>query len=110
VSGSEREDRLARNEAAYRQVNEAIGAGRSEAAGDPPRPYLCECGLLECNDLVELTVAEYEAVRARPRRFFMVDGHEIPDVEHVVERFERYTVAEKENHEAHIAEESDPRA
>jgi hypothetical protein len=39
----------------------------------------------------------------------MVDGHEIPEVEHVVERHPRYTVAEKENHQAEIAEDSDPR-
>jgi hypothetical protein len=110
VSPDPRKDRIARNETSYRDVNEAIGSGRAEAGEDEPRPYMCECGLLECNELVELTLAEYEAVRANPRRFFVVDGHEIPDVEHVVERHERYTVAEKENHEARIAEESDPRS
>lgn len=105
----ERGDRIARNEASYRQVNEAIETGRT-GGDDTPRPYMCECGLLECNDLVELTVAEYEAVRAHPRRFFLVDGHELPDVEHVVERHERYVVVEKENHEAQIAEDTDPRS
>jgi hypothetical protein len=106
----ERGDRIARNEATYRQVNEAIESGRAGAAGDEPRPFMCECGLLECNELVELTAAEYEAVRSNGRRFFMVEGHEIPDVEHVVERHDRYVVAEKENHEAQIAEDTDPRS
>jgi hypothetical protein len=106
----DREERIARNEVSYRQVNEAIEAGRVDGADDEPRPYVCECGLLGCNALVELTVAEYETVRENPRRFFMVDGHEIPDVERVVERHDRYIVAEKENHEAQIAEESDPRS
>jgi hypothetical protein len=110
VGDRERQERIARNEVSYRAVNEAIESGRKGEPEDAPRPYMCECGLLECNDLVELTVAEYEQVRANPRRFFMVDGHEIPEVEHVIERRPRYTVAEKENHEARIAETHDPRS
>ena len=105
----ERGERIARNEVAYRDVNEAIRAGRA-ADASRPRAFVCECGQLGCNELVELTVAEYEAVRAEPRRFFMVDGHEIPDVESVVERHERFIVAAKDEEEASIAEETDPRA
>jgi hypothetical protein len=110
VAGEQRQDRIARNEATYRDVNEAIEAGRADAADDPPRPYMCECGLLECNVLVELTRAEYEAVRANPIRFFMVDGHEIPDVENIVERTDRFIVAEKVELGAKVAEERDPRS
>jgi|SRR3954447_2623306 hypothetical protein len=105
----ERGKRIARNETAYRDVNEAIRTGRAGREADTPRAFVCECGQLGCNDLVELTVAEYEAVRAEPRRFFMLAGHEIPDVEDVVERHERYIVAEKTTEEAAIAEERDPR-
>jgi hypothetical protein len=110
VGDEQRQDRIARNEVTYRDVNEAIDAGRADRASDAPRPYMCECGLLECNDLVELTAGEYEAVRANPKRFFMVNGHEIPDVEHVVERHERYTVAEKDDLGAKVAAENDPRS
>jgi hypothetical protein len=105
-----RGERIARNEAAYRDVNEAIEQGRSAGEDDGPRPFVCECGQLGCNELVELTLAEYEAVRANPRRFFMVSGHEIPDVERVVDRHERYLVAEKTDHEGRVAEETDPRS
>jgi hypothetical protein len=111
VGDQARRERIARNEVSYRSVNEAIESGRKdEGEDDAPRPYMCECGLLECNELVQLTVAEYEEVRSNPRRFFMVDGHETPDVEHVVERRGRYTIAEKENSEGRIAEENDPRS
>jgi hypothetical protein len=112
VGDEARRERLARNEVSYRSVNEAIQAGRKDDDGgrDRPRPYMCECGLLECNELVELTVAEYEEVRANPRRFFMVDGHELPEVEHVIDRRARYTIAEKNNGEGRIAEENDPRS
>jgi hypothetical protein len=107
----QRGERIARNEAAYRDVNEAIEAGRLRTGtDDAPRPFVCECGQLGCNELVELTLSEYEAVRANPRRFLMVDGHEIPDVEDVVERHARYTVAEKIVDEAAIAEATDPRS
>jgi hypothetical protein len=110
VAGEQRQDRIARNETSYRQVNEAIEAGRADRGDDPPRPYMCECGLLECNELVELTVAEYEAVRSHPARFFMKDGHEILDVEQVVERHERYIVAQKVERGDAIARETDPRS
>jgi len=105
-------ERIARNEAAYRQVNEAIEAGRTAAAvqDDTPRPFACECGQLGCNQLVELTIVEYESVRAGPRRFLMVEGHQIPEVERVVERHERYVVAEKIESEGQIADETDPRS
>ena len=105
----ERGDRIARNEVAYRDVNEAISAGRAGRETAGPRPFVCACGQIGCNELVELTMAEYEAVRADPRRFFMLAGHEIPDVEDVIERHERYLVAEKTAKEAAIAEELDPR-
>jgi len=109
VADDQRQDRIARNEATYRDVNEAIEHGRAVGAEDPARPYMCECGLLECNVLVELTRAEYEAVRSHPAHFFMRDGHEIPDVEHVVERTDRFIVAEKKDVGAQVAEERDPR-
>ena len=105
----ERGERIQRNEASYRDVNEAIRAGRDDDGGTP-RPYMCECGQLGCNQLVELTASEYEAVRANPRHFFMVGGHEIPDVERIIDRHDRFVVAEKLETEARIVEETDPRS
>jgi len=105
----ERGERIARNEAAYRDVNEAIEAGRNQRAAKSGA-FVCECGQLGCNQLVELTLEEYEAVRANPRTFFMLEGHDIPDVEDVVERHDGWIVAEKHPGEAAIAEELDPRS
>ena len=102
-------ERIARNEAAYRDVNEAIRAGRADDKADARRPFVCECGQLGCNQLVELTLAEYEEVRANPRRFLMLAGHEIPDIELVIVRHDGYVVAEKVAEEAAVAEETDPR-
>ena len=101
-----RKERLARNEAAFRKVNEAMGGRAELAPTDGRSAYLCECGALGCNLLLELTVEEYEAVRANPRRFFLVPGHEEPEVESVVDRQDRYFVVEKHPGEGGVAEET----
>jgi hypothetical protein len=99
--------RLAMNEATFRKVNEGMEVGQ-----DPGGllTFICECGRLGCNRLVELTRAEYEGVRANPRRFAVLAGHEIEDVERVVERHDRYLVVEKAGDvEAEVVENTDPR-
>ena len=96
------------NEATFRRVNEGMEAG---ADADGPHAFVCECGRIGCNRLIQLTRAEYEAVRASPRRFALVDGHQIEEVEDVVDRTARYIVVEKRGRpEAEIVERTDPRA
>ena len=51
--------------------------------------------MLRCNMLVELTLPEYEAVRSDPHFFLMVPGHEIPEVELVIDSHCNYVVVEK---------------
>jgi predicted ThiF/HesA family dinucleotide-utilizing enzyme len=99
--------RVAMNEATFRRVNEGMEAGQ-----DPEGmlAFLCECGRLGCNRLIELTRAEYEDVRASPRRFALIDGHEIDEVEDVVHRTDRYIVVEKRGRpESEVVEYTDPR-
>lgn len=102
--------RIGVNEAAFRKVNEILRAGTVLADAARLFPFRCECGVLGCNQLVELTLPEYEAVRNSPIRFVVVDGHEIIETEHVVERFERYTVVEKDEPGATVAADADPRS
>ena len=102
--------RIAGNEAAFRKVNETLRAGKVVADAQRVFPFRCECGVLGCNQLLELTLPEYEAVRSNPIRFIVVDGHEITETERIVERFERYSVVEKEGPGATVAADSDPRA
>jgi hypothetical protein len=99
--------RVAMNEATFRKVNEGM-----EAAQQPGGllSFICECGRLGCNQLLGLTRAEYEDVRANPRRFALVDGHELPEVERVVEDHGRYIVVEKVGDPAaDVVEDTDPR-
>jgi hypothetical protein len=103
------EQRLAGNESVFRTVNEAIESGKTPAEARTPAAFRCECGQLGCNDLIELTVGEYERVRSNPRRFFLTPGHERPEVETVVESHPHHLVVEKRGEAARATERSDPR-
>jgi hypothetical protein len=103
----EGKQRVAMNEATFRKVNEGMKDGQ---AGSDLLSFVCECGRLHCTRIIQLTREEYEGVRADPRRFAIVDGHELPEVEEVVERHDRYFVVEKTGApEAEIVEHTDPR-
>jgi hypothetical protein len=107
--GVKREDRIARNEVLFREVNERV---RDVHEGDRGGPigFLCECGREECTETVMLTIAEYEDVRSDPRHFFVAPGHEIGEVERSIGRNDRYVVVEKHPTEATTALDTDPRA
>ena len=85
-----RELAIARNEALFREVNE-------RRAGDDPGlvDYTCECGKLDCHAQIRLGAEDYRAVRHDDRRFFVCPGHEIEDVEQVVDRHDNHWVVEK---------------
>jgi hypothetical protein len=100
------EERVARNEAAFRKVNEAIEQGRQTREGRAG--FVCECGRLGCNEIIEMTLPEYEAVRADARRFAVRHGHEL-EFEEVIETHERYLVVAKRGGAGDVAALTDPR-
>ena len=101
------DERIARNETVARTINEAIESGR--VTRDGQSPFVCECGQLGCNAVVEMTIAEYEAVRAHPRRFVLVAGHEAHFDQVIADRG-GYAVVVKQGAAGRIAEATDPRA
>jgi hypothetical protein len=107
---TDREDRIAKNEAVSREINEGIEEAMTSVSPEGYVRMLCECGRPSCDRLIAIAVAEYEDARDDPRRFVVAAEHVIPDVERVVAETERYVVVEKrEGAPAEIAEESDPR-
>jgi hypothetical protein len=89
-------ERVGRNEALFRQVNERlreISEGFSLVTESAD--FVCECGSASCAEPVRMTLSEYEAIRADPELFFVVPGHEIEDVESVVDHREGYDVVRK---------------
>ena len=67
---------------------------------------------MSCMRPVELTIEEYEMVRAKPTRFVVAPGaeHVDPDIERVIRREKRYWVVEKTGVGAEISERFDPRS
>jgi hypothetical protein len=106
---AKKQRRAAANEATIRDVNEGIERGQWPGEEDTPVGFRCECARLGCNQLVELTVREYEEIRSHPRRFVVVPGHQFDDVETVVESRPGYIIVEKLNQAAEVAERHDPR-
>ncbi len=104
------ERRLAANESIFREVNEAIQRGSWPGDEDSPISFRCECARLGCNELLCLTGREYEAVRAHPKRFVMIPGHELDEVETVVQATSGYVVVEKVADAGRHAVASDPRS
>ena len=97
------------DEASIRDVNEGIERGQWPGEEDTPVGFRCECARLGCNQLMELSVREYEDIRAHPRRFVVVPGHENPDVEDVVEARAGYLIVEKRDQAGEVAEACDSR-
>ena len=101
------DEQIALNESTFRDVNEAIEAGRRDREGFVP--FVCECGRLGCTSVIELTLREYEDVRAESRWFLVLPGHENEFEEHRLED-PRYTVVAKpDGPHGDIADETDPR-
>ncbi|MHB8658392.1 MAG: hypothetical protein ACYC91_10645 [Solirubrobacteraceae bacterium] len=103
------QDRIARNEAVRREVNEAIERGLEDERETQHVLFRCECALRDCSRTVAVTIAEYEEVREHSRRFVLASGHEILGAESVVDRRTGYIVVEKRDHAGVVAEASDPR-
>jgi hypothetical protein len=112
-----RDERRAKNEALFRSLNErlkelddrldtsVIGA----PVGDREE-FFCECGRLDCMARVELTRADYDAVREHAERFLVRPGHEDPEIDRVIETHDRFVVIEKlPGVPAEVAQETDPR-
>jgi hypothetical protein len=101
----ERAVRAAKNQSLFRAINERI-KDLNEVFDEfaPTGDWVCECADTDCVELMTMTLAEYRAVREHPARFPILDGHEVPEVERVVERHDRYIVVEKLDAAREVAE------
>ena len=107
-----RPERLALNEAAFRQANERMTTWpeRQETQAGERLTFYCECATTACRQHLSLTLREYESVRANSRRFVIVPGHDEPEFERVVDEHERYAVIEKEEDMTALVKATDPRS
>jgi hypothetical protein len=86
--------RLAHNEAVFRSINEQVRA-LEERFDSREGGFLCECADTGCAENVFLGLDEYERIHEDDRRFFVIPGHERPEIETILERHPTYLVVEK---------------
>jgi hypothetical protein len=106
---SKRAERVAENEAMFRIANERMAEWEEQHASNAVEPYFCECAAVECREHVDLHKADYERVRSDSRRFVIRPGHELSDVETVIERNEGWAIIEKAPEVTDTVEALDPR-
>lgn len=108
---SERERRLALNEALFRDVNERVEAMTNTFESDTGTfEILCECADTACTERLSVPTADYERVRSDALHFLLSPGHEDRTVERVIESHDSYVVVEKEGRDVErVVEETDPR-
>ena len=106
---SERERRLALNQAIFREVNERV-RGIYEAFDLTGRlDLMCDCGSPSCTSKITMPSSDYEQVRADPLQFAIVPGHQNHAVERVIAHEKTYMLVRKRGDSAVLAAETDPR-
>ena len=100
-------ERLARNQALFREVNERLNEVRRPMVSFVE--FVCECSDPSCTKSLSVAADEYEAVRSKPKRFMIARGHEVREVERVVFDNDRFLVVEK-TVETEFMAETDPRS
>jgi hypothetical protein len=100
------EQRAARNEALFREVNESIARLEEEYGSTPAEPaFICECADDGCTErLPALDLTVYRRVREQPRLFIVLPGHEDPQLARVVLDRGDYLIVEKIDTAGEVAE------
>jgi hypothetical protein len=91
LRSASRVDRIAQTERFFRAVNEEIAAND----GHGTTVFLCECGNPACAEGVALTAEALRRLHAETGLFVVLPGHEIPDVETVVDQHNGYLVVRR---------------
>jgi hypothetical protein len=101
-------ERLARNQALFREVNERLLELSEGFQDGSMQQFVCECSNEECTLTITMNHDEYESVRARSTFFVVSTGHEILEVEKVIDRQNGWTIVQKVT-ASDYAVETDPR-
>lgn len=83
-----RPERVAQTELFFRAVNEEI-------SGLDGQTFVCECGLPSCMAPVSVGRQALRRLHAEPDTFVVLKGHELPDLETVVDEEDEYLIVRK---------------
>ena len=107
---SERERRIGRNEALFREVYERLKDLNKEWGLIELMEIVCECGDLGCTEQLTIPAARYEDVRSDATWFAVIPGHDVATVEQIVASHSGYDIVQKRADDAAlIAKQTDPR-
>lgn len=107
----DRQERLAKNESLFRELNENINSLASGLGSrDDSFEFICECSTSGCFERLSLTLAEYEQIRQDGTHFLLKEGHEDIEIELVIARRDGYVVVGKDGVAGLVADADDPRA
>ena len=105
------EERIAKNDATFRDANERIAAAAGAYGLDIPVPFICECADPTCSEIVPLELGQYEEIRADSRHFLNIPGHDAAarGATVVVAERDGYVIVEKIGHAGDIVKALDER-
>jgi hypothetical protein len=105
-------ERVARNDAIFREANEKIRDSAEELEFADVIPLICECADPNCTQILRLTIEDYERVRSDPTHFINAKGHvtAAQGFGEIVEEGKEWDIIAKVGPAAEIVEELDPRA
>jgi hypothetical protein len=105
------EERIAKNDATFRDANERTAAAAGAYGLNIPIPFICECADPTCSEIVPLDLEQYEEIRAHSRHFLNTPGHDAAAQGAAVVVAERdgYVIVEKIGHAGDVVEALDER-
>lgn len=102
---SERNERIARNEASFRELNDRLDSDVHRGNTEPDfAGFVCECGNEDCDTTIRVALDSYAEVRRDDKLFMIVPGHEVPGAEDVVDERNGYVVVRKHDDVADIVD------
>lgn len=102
-------ERLSENEVVFRRLNEQVQKGLDEvnaiARAHDARPidfnmhrplhFYCECSNEQCAEQINISLHDYNQVHKDREAFTIKPGHNVPEVDEVVDETPRYAVVKK---------------
>ncbi len=86
--------KAAKNEALTRSLNEGLARGEERWPSEDPT-FICECSDLSCVEEVALSLEDYRGIHEDPQCFIVKPGHEVLEIEKVIDDRGAFRVVEK---------------
>jgi hypothetical protein len=85
-----RKERITQTEIFFRAVNEELALLDGES-------FICECGDPKCVAAIALSAKALQKLHGASNTFVVVKGHELPDVETVIDQADGYFIVRKDS-------------